>query len=446
MALAALVLAALPGRALAASTGPAALRAQLSAAMAQAGPFTGAYVYDISAQRLLFNERGDVARPPASMEKLYTSITALARLGPFARLDTRVLGVGSMDASGVWHGDLYLRGGGDPTFGTAAVADLAQQLTDAGITHVTGRIVGDETLFDSARGGPSTGYAPDPELAGMLSALAFDRGQTGSERGPHAPAAYAALALLHALRAVGVTVNRGVGTAATPAGATQLAEVQSPQLSALLDLMLPPSDNFFAEMLLKDLGADFGGAGGTTAGAAVVRRTIALFGIHAHVVDGSGLSHADRTSPHQIVTLLDDLYGQPLGTVLRGALAVAGRSGTLAHRMRGTAAAGRCQAKTGTLNGVSNLAGWCNASGGHTIAFALEMDGIDATTAHVLQDNMTITIARYDDGTQPLQPPAPPVVLTPPGGGPAGTTGPTGATGSSGSSGSTNLTGGRAYP
>lgn len=82
-----------------------------------------------------------------------------------------------------------------------------------------------------------------------------------------------------------------------------------------------------------------------------------------------------------------------IGPVLREHLAVAGRTGTLALRMRHTAAAGRCHGKTGTLTDVSNLAGYCRAANGHTIVFAIFTDGISVTAAHVFQDHMAITIA-----------------------------------------------------
>ena len=158
--------------------------------------------------------------------------------------------------------------------------------------------------------------------------------------------------------------------------------------------MLPPSDNFFAEMLVKGLGARFGGAGTTAAGAAVVSMTISeLLGIHPQVVDGSGLSEADRTSPYQVADLLVELQPTPIGTVLRHSLAVAGRTGTLALRMRDTGAAGRCQGKTGTLTGVSNLVGYCQSSDGHLLAFAIFNDAIATEAAHTFQDHMAITLA-----------------------------------------------------
>jgi len=384
----------------------AALQADLRGQLALAGPSDGAYVYDITAKSTLFSERATAMRPPASVEKLYTATATLVRMGPSARLQTRVLGVGHLAPGGVWEGNLYLRGEGDPTFGSSAfirsayggrgasVSTLVRLLRGDGIHRVNGSIQGDESFLDSLRGEPSSGYAADPFLEGTLSGLAFDRGAVGSERGPHALAAYAARRLRAALRASGVSVRGSGGAARTPAGASLLAQVPSPTVTQLLGLMLPPSDNFFAETLLKDLGARFAGAGSTAAGASVVTRTISeLLAIHPQVVDGSGLSRADQTSPYQVADLLVVLAPTPTGVLLRNSLAVAGRSGTLEQRMRHTGAAGRCQGKTGTLIGVSNLVGYCQAANGHLLAFAIFTDGIETQGAHTIQDHMAISIA-----------------------------------------------------
>lgn len=401
-----------------------------------AGTRSGAYVYDMSTGKALFAERATLRHPPASVEKLFTAVTALERMGPTAQLETAVLGVGRLAPGGVWQGDIYLRGGGDPTFGASAfirghyggvgtsVSALAGQLKASGIRRVTGKVYGDESYFDSLRGEPSSGYAWDPYLEGDLSALAFNRGETGTEKGTHAPAAYAARQLRAALRKAGVAVEQGGGAASTPAGAVKLAGALSPMIDQLLGMTLPPSDNFFAETLLKDLGARFGGTipratpggtiatpGATTApapasppapvtgttarGAKVVRETIAELGVHPRVVDGSGLSEEDQTSPYEVVGLLNEIAHTELGTILRGDLAVAGHTGTLSERMRGTAAAGRCEAKTGTLTYVSNLAGYCAAADGDELAFAFFNDGISTAAAHTLQDNMAITLANY---------------------------------------------------
>lgn len=382
------------------------LAAQLTRQMVFAGPQSGAYVYDLSSSTPLFAERSDVPRPPASVEKIYTATTALQLLGPEARFTTSVLGTGHLGPAGRWEGNLYLRGGGDPTFGSSwfianhygglgsSVSTLARRLVKAGIRNVSGGVYGDESYFDSLRGEPASGYRLDPDLEGALSALSFNRGESGHERGSHSLAAFAARQLRAVLAADGVHTHRG-GAATTPRQANVLARLKSPPLRTLLGLTLPPSDNFFAETLLKDIGARFGGAGSTSAGVKVVQRVISGYGIHAHILDGSGLSHSDATTPRQVVSLLADLATKPIGTTLRNDMAVAGQTGTLEDRMRGTPAAGRCQGKTGTLVGVSNLAGYCTAANGDVLAFAFFTDGIETARAHTIQDAMAITLARY---------------------------------------------------
>jgi D-alanyl-D-alanine carboxypeptidase/D-alanyl-D-alanine-endopeptidase (penicillin-binding protein 4) len=385
------------------------LQADLAHQIALAGPHDGAYVYDLTTRSVLFSQRASTLRAPASVEKLYTATTALKLLGADTRFATTVLGSGQLGPGGVWEGDLYLRGGGDPTFGSSAfirghyggagasVGQLASTLArQDGIHEITGRVLGDESYWDSRRGEPSSGYGPDPFLEGTLSALEFNRGAVGGERGAHAPAAYAARQLRSALKNAGVVVRGSSGAAAAPPGASALATALSPTVAELLGLMLPESDNFFAETLVKDIGARFGGAGTTSAGAAVVASTIAaMLGVHPRVVDGSGLSYADHTSPYQIAFLLTALAGTPEGQIVREHMAVAGRTGTLALRMRHTAAAGRCQAKTGTLTGASNLAGYCIAANGDTLVFAIFNDAVSTTFAHVVQDHVAITLASF---------------------------------------------------
>jgi D-alanyl-D-alanine carboxypeptidase/D-alanyl-D-alanine-endopeptidase (penicillin-binding protein 4) len=376
------------------------LRGLMAAEMRQAGPQAGALVVDLATGSAIYSLRANTPREPASVEKLYTTATALARFGPDARLRTQVLGVGAADAAGTWHGDLYLKGGGDPTFGAAAApggqggaSDLADALIQAaGILKVDGSVLGDESLFDRLRGDPATGYAYDADLGGQLSALAFDRGRFG---GLPSPAAFAAAQLAAAIRAAGVPVTGRSAAGRAPTDARVLAGVGSPPVRTLVALTDLPSDNYFAEMLLKGLGARFGSAGTTAAGAAVVRAWLAPLGIVPQIVDGSGLSRSDRTSPRQVVDLLRALRPDgtgPLGAVgaaLLADLPVAGRSGTLIHRMRRTPAAGRCTAKTGTLVGVSTLAGICDGR----FAFAFLMNGIADAKAHALQDRMTIALA-----------------------------------------------------
>src|SRR5439155_24178571 len=107
----------------------------------------GAYVLDLQTGQPLFSWRADVARPPASVEKLYTTSTALLRLGPNATFDTKVLADVPVTPDGTLDGDLWLRGGGDPTLTTSRLDVLARQLAGDGVTSIHGDVVGDGTIF-----------------------------------------------------------------------------------------------------------------------------------------------------------------------------------------------------------------------------------------------------------------------------------------------------------
>jgi serine-type D-Ala-D-Ala carboxypeptidase/endopeptidase (penicillin-binding protein 4) len=406
------------------SAGAAPLDALVTSQLARAGGVSGGYVVDLSSGRTLASVRADVARNPASVEKLYTGTTALLRFGPDATLATTVLGSGTLDDAGTWHGDLYLRGEGDPTFGSATfdrraygtgatVQALAAALRAAGIVRVTGAVYGDESWLDQLRGDPANGYALDlTDIGGPLGGLLFDRGLAKEDGSAiqTAPATFAAQQLAGALHHLGVAVNvHRVGARTTPADAHQLAAVSSPSIAALVRLTLVPSDNMLAEMLIKDIGAKFAGAGATAAGAAIVKRTIGRFGIRPEIVDGSGLSRADRSSPHQVVTLLAAMRGTP---GFRAALPVAGRTGTLADRMRRSSAQDRCQAKTGTLSNASALAGFCRTPNGHLLAFAFIENHVHTPRAKAIEDGLAIRLARTRPAAQ--APPTAPLSPSPP--------------------------------
>jgi D-alanyl-D-alanine carboxypeptidase/D-alanyl-D-alanine-endopeptidase (penicillin-binding protein 4) len=385
-----------------------ALRSVFANDLNAAGGTNGAAVVDLSTNKSLYSYKQSIGRVPASVEKLYTTATTLLRFGPNARMQTTIFGTGGLDSTGDWHGTLYLHGAGDPTFGSLNFDTFAygtganmQQLVDQlvhgiGISSVSGRVMGDESYFDALRGTAPYGYQVSTDVGGPLSALEYDRG-LADEQGTAfqvQPALFTTQKFVAALRAAGARVPTGIyGTSRTPARAIKLASVDSPTVASLIRMTNVPSDNLFAEMLLKGLGARFGAGGSSSAGAAVVRAQLARFGVHPRVTDGSGLSRGDVTSPIQVVTLLRHMAGN---TYFTNALAVAGHTGTLSSRMSGTAADGRCRAKTGTLHDVSALAGYCIARNGHTLAFAILQNSIDPTAAHPLQDAMAIAIARYN--------------------------------------------------
>lgn len=387
---------------------PAALRLQrrIERALRGAGPRLGLLVQDVTGGPPLAARHAAVARPPASVEKLYTTVAAFDLLGRDARFDTTVLGQGRLGSGGVWHGNLYLRGGGDPTLGDGGwnqtyedgrgptALELATQLHHAGIELVTGHIFADDSLFDTDPGGPATGGHPDiPDYGGEMSALVYDHGMSTATM---SPAVFTAHELALTLRGLGVRASAASRTRATPRGAVQLARVKSPPLSVLARLMDVPSDDLIADMLTKQLGARFLGRGTLAAGARVLTRTIAVrFGLHPTIHDGSGLDAADGTTPAQIVRLLRDVWGKPTGRLLYAALPVVGRQGTVAGIGAGSPAAGRCVAKTGTLDTVTNLAGYCHARDGRTLAFAVMIVGPTNYQAVPMLSRVVAAIARY---------------------------------------------------
>jgi len=168
-----------------------------------------------------------------------------------------------------------------------------------------------------------------------------------------------------------------------------------------------PSNNFAAEMLFRELGARYRDDGSLAAGADVVRDTLDDFGVRPRIVDGSGLSRANRATPRQVVRLLERMHNQDIARTFRESLAVTGVSGTVKSRMRRTAAAGRCSVKTGTLRLVSALAGYCRTADGRDIGFALMSNQANTFAAKAREDRIAVAIARLSSAREPAPEPLP---------------------------------------
>jgi D-alanyl-D-alanine carboxypeptidase/D-alanyl-D-alanine-endopeptidase (penicillin-binding protein 4) len=198
------------------------------------------------------------------------------------------------------------------------------------------------------------------------------------------------------MRGSRIVVKASRHTRDTPDNARVLAAVRSPPLSVMTRLMDVPSDDLFAELFAKQLGLLFGRGGSISDGAKVIGRTIAdTYGLHPTILDGSGLSRKDRSSPLEVVDLLREVWGTRVGRELVAALPTVGKEGTVRGYGLKSPAVGNCVAKTGTLNYITNLAGYCRARGGHTLAFALFIDGPDNGTAATMESRMVGSIARY---------------------------------------------------
>jgi D-alanyl-D-alanine carboxypeptidase/D-alanyl-D-alanine-endopeptidase (penicillin-binding protein 4) len=362
---------------------------------------SGAFVMDASTDAVLFRRKAGRSRILASNSKLFTTATALGRFEPESRLHTTALSIDDV-SDGVSQG-LYLLGQGDPTLRGSGLAKLADRVRAAGVRTVQGPLVYDDSFLDRVTGIPQHGISA--ERIGTLSALTIDGGSPGD------PAKSAAQRFQDALRKDGVSIGNSVTPGIVPSSAVQVGDYGSPTMADLIQDTNVPSNNFFAEMLLKDIGGEFGGSGSTAAGISVVRNFAAEHGARFNGENGSGLTRRNKASPRSVVNLLDSMIEvdettTPASQVDQrrqrdawiNSLAVAGRSGTLARRMRGTAARNRCHAKTGTLNGVSALSGYCfqgAEDADHAVVFSLLMNRVDVNRAHVVQDRMAALMARY---------------------------------------------------
>src|SRR4051794_36330860 len=273
------------------------------------GSHAGAYVVDLATQHVLYSRNAERALAPASNEKLLTTAAALIRLGPATTLKTVVRPAPDavLEPDGTLDGDLIVVGAGDPSLNDVAMRDLVAQLRAAGIRKVTGAIVGDESLFDNRRGSYDSRFGYDSDLGGALGALTWGHGRFDS-RGP---AYYAASRLRYFLKLSKVRVSSKVAVAPTATIDTPtLAIHTSPTIADLVSITNHPSDNFYAETLLKLLGARGGTGGSTAAGITAAQEVLKRLGVNAKMVDGSGLSRVDRISTHQIVRLLSAMAGR----------------------------------------------------------------------------------------------------------------------------------------
>ncbi len=373
------------------------------------GSASGLFVIDAESGKVVCARAAKTPRSLASNTKLFTTATALARFGPEYRIVTKLLTDGSIGLNGVLRGSLYLQGAGDPALGVPSFYNrygggigtnllaLGAQLRAVGVRGVTGRLYADDTIFDRLRGVADSGYATSPYI-GPLSGLAFDSGYRGSISQGFAsdPGALAATKLAAALSSSGVSVRAQVARGVTPADAETLASVRSPTMSRLVEATDVYSNNFFAEMLAKLLGAHFGGAGTTQAGTDVVERFARSHGSGIQAIDGSGLTRGNRASPAQVVGLLQAMRGTVVGDEFIQDLALTGHEGTVADRMRGTAAYGRCRTKTGTITAVSALSGYCFNRNGRIMIFSILMNSVsDLSLAHYEQDKIAGLVASY---------------------------------------------------
>jgi D-alanyl-D-alanine carboxypeptidase len=285
-----------------------------------------------------------------------------------------------------------LKGYGDPTLTKASLRRLAAGVREFGIRAVTGGIVGDESYFDNQRvvSGWKPGYLI--EESPPLSALVVDRGKVDGYASRYPALAAAALFRAELIRA-GVAVAGRSRIGRTDAPDFPLAFVHSAPLGDIVRFMGVESDNFVAEMLLKQLGAQETGQGTSAGGAAAVAAILRTAGVPlggVRLVDGSGLSTLNRLTAASLVGLLRVAWADPVfRAVFLRTLPVAGVSGTLRDRLRRVR--GRVFAKTGTTNESSTLAGY--VAGRYVFAVLHNGRPVSTTWARRAQDRFVLVLA-----------------------------------------------------
>ena len=358
--------------------------------------------------RPLTAANAELAVIPASTLKVVTVAVALDVLGPDHVFTTDVRAAAPV--AGAVQGDLVLVGGGDPVLSEAWYAQpsagrkrppntitgleaLADAVVAAGVTQVTGRVVGDGSRYDDEFFPP--GWAEDlrrtfdfPPVDALSVNDTTSRGEVvGTDPALHAAGVFAQL-----LRDRGVAIGGDAGTGVADPAVGVLASQASAPLATIAHEVLSTSDNGAAEMLLKEIGLAVGGQGTRQAGIQAVIDRLGQWGVPSTgvvITDGSGLSRDNQLT---CATLLAVLQRTPIDAVLGQGMAVAGEDGTtLAGQLELAGIEGVLRAKTGSLTGVKALAGYFPA-GGRTVAFVMVLNGAGAADYAAAWERLTAAL------------------------------------------------------
>ncbi len=319
---------------------------------------------------------------PASNTKLFTTATALELMGGNHLLSTKILADDDFSDT-IIEGNIYIKGFGNPTFSSEDLEELVNQLYQSGLRKITGNVIGDDTYFDDV-------YSRDDwiseERANVklppISALVIDRNRTivtKKRKGKYRnyfvnvknPPLFAAEILREKLISYGVEVVGKPISGQTDKNAKLLVE-SSIELRELLQIINKHSDNFYAECLFKTLGSAYSGQQGNSffSTQAILNyiEDNNIYSTGTKIVDGSGISRFDQVTAGALVGLLEKVYFNiKQFDDFFNSLSIAGVDGTLHKRMIGTPAENNFRGKTGTLNGISSLAGYVTTADGDDI-------------------------------------------------------------------------------
>lgn len=325
----------------------------------------GFLAWDLTDDQPLYAYHEKMQLRPASTMKCITAIAALDRLGNDYQFQTQLYRRGELtDSIQTFMGDLYIVGGMDPMLKEADLAVFVDSLKALGIQRIVGNIYADLSLKEKEKWG--SGWCWDDDNP-TLSPLLLNKRNDFMGR------------FLRRLQAAGITLQGEMGEKVLPKDATPVACVQR-SIAQVMQPMMKQSDNLYAEAVFYQLNGRANGRWTTAKqNAEHVKALIKKVGLspqNYRIADGSGLSLYNYASAELEVSLLRYAFqNEQIYPTLLASMPIAGVDGTLRNRMRGTKAVGNVRAKTGTLVGVSSLAGYLTASNGHRLCFAIIING-----------------------------------------------------------------------
>lgn len=321
-------------------------------------------VYDLDADSAIyrFNER-QLLRPASTM-KILTAVAAIDRLGGSHRFKTELCYTGKIE-NATLTGNLYCVGGFDPRFNTDDMHAFIESLRKMGIDTIRGGLYADKSMKDSALLG--SGWCWDDNNP-VLSPLIYGRRDVFMDK------------FVQELSDAGIVIEAFTATGNTPQEAITICS-RFHTIDQILMRMMKESDNLYAEAMFYQMAAATGNKQATSKNAAsVVNRLIDKLGLRSadyRIADGSGLSLYNYVSAELEIQMLRYAYRNAnIYLHLYPSLPVAGVDGTLKSRMKNVFTLGNVRAKTGTLAGIISLAGYCTASNGHRLCFAIINQGI----------------------------------------------------------------------
>ena len=347
----------------------------------------GMMVYDLSTDSVIFayNERQRMR--PASTMKMINAVASLDRLGGSFLFRTQLMTTGQRDSL-TYRGNIYLVGGMDPLFNGDDMRAFVESLRQQGVDTIRGNVYADQSMKDADLWGE--GWCWDDDNPSLVPLLINGENQFMKR-------------FCQELKKSGIVLVGDTLVGAAPANARLLCS-RTHTIDQVLQKMMKKSDNLFAECLFYQLARQAGTRGPATAamGRQMVNNLVKKVGLNSrdyYVADGSGLSLYNYVSPELEVRFLRYAWqNDNISTHLLPSLPIAGVDGTLQTRMTKGTARGNVRAKTGTVSGVSSLAGFCVAPNGHQLCFSIiNMGQRKAVTARVFQDKVCQTLTGVGD-------------------------------------------------